>query len=225
MSFPPGTEMFQFPGFASCDLWIQSQDTWLAQLMGPTASSLAHKQLTVQHISRTSGGLPHSEIFGSKPIPGSPKLIAGYHVLHRLLLPRHPPNALLALDPIQRRTGLPGAPLCSAQTSPPRLTAQPRSEVIHFPLPGRVRPGNIRLVYLTWNKTAFGQAIRPPQVTPTLGGTSGSDVSLSSQLSNSVRIGRENTDPSALQSHPKDWWVEEDSNLRPHAYQACALTT
>ena len=28
MSFPPGTEMFQFPGFASCDLWIQSQDTW-----------------------------------------------------------------------------------------------------------------------------------------------------------------------------------------------------
>ena len=31
MSFPPGTEMFQFPGFASCDLCIQSQDTWLAQ--------------------------------------------------------------------------------------------------------------------------------------------------------------------------------------------------
>ena len=27
MSFPPGTEMFQFPGFASCDLCIQSQDT------------------------------------------------------------------------------------------------------------------------------------------------------------------------------------------------------
>ena len=33
MSFPPGTEMFQFPGFASCDLCIQSQDTWLAPLM------------------------------------------------------------------------------------------------------------------------------------------------------------------------------------------------
>ena len=30
MSFPPGTEMFQFPGFASCDLCVQSQDTWLA---------------------------------------------------------------------------------------------------------------------------------------------------------------------------------------------------
>ena len=48
--------------------------------------------------NQISGGLPHSEIFGSKPIPGSPKLIAGYRVLHRLLLPRHPPNALIALD-------------------------------------------------------------------------------------------------------------------------------
>ena len=55
--------------------------------------------------SAISGGFPHSEIHGSKPITGSPWLIAGYHVLHRLLLPRHPPNALLALDPIQKETG------------------------------------------------------------------------------------------------------------------------
>ena len=51
-----------------------------------------------------SGGFPHSEIHGSKPIPGSPWLNAGYHVLHRLLLPRHPPNALFALDLIQKET-------------------------------------------------------------------------------------------------------------------------
>lgn len=30
MSFPPGTEMFQFPGFASLSLCIQDEDTWLA---------------------------------------------------------------------------------------------------------------------------------------------------------------------------------------------------
>jgi hypothetical protein len=52
--------------------------------------------------NRVSSGLPHSEILGSKPILGSPKLIAEYHVLHRLLLPRHSPNALLALDLIQK---------------------------------------------------------------------------------------------------------------------------
>ena len=37
---------------------------------------------------------PHSEIFGSKVACTSPKLIAAYHVLHRLLAPRHPPYAL-----------------------------------------------------------------------------------------------------------------------------------
>ena len=33
--------------------------------------------------------LPHSEISGSKRTCRSPKLIAAYHVLHRLLAPRH----------------------------------------------------------------------------------------------------------------------------------------
>lgn len=39
-------------------------------------------------------GLPHSEIFGSRVICTFPKLIAAYHVLHRLREPRHPPSAL-----------------------------------------------------------------------------------------------------------------------------------
>jgi hypothetical protein len=44
------------------------------------------------------GGLPHSEIFGSKDAPASPKLIAGCHVFRRLSSPRHSPDALLALE-------------------------------------------------------------------------------------------------------------------------------
>ena len=44
------------------------------------------------------GGLPHSEICGSKVVRTSPQLIAAYHVLHRLLPPRHPRNALKSLD-------------------------------------------------------------------------------------------------------------------------------
>ena len=39
-------------------------------------------------------GLPHSEICGSKVAHTSPQLIAACHVLHRLCMPRHPPNAL-----------------------------------------------------------------------------------------------------------------------------------
>ena len=42
--------------------------------------------------------MPHSDIHGSKPARGSPWLFAACHVLHRLLVPRHPPNALIALD-------------------------------------------------------------------------------------------------------------------------------
>ena len=52
-----------------------------------------------------SGGFPHSEIPGSKGALASPGLIAECHVLHRLLPPRHPPNALLALDPSRKTTG------------------------------------------------------------------------------------------------------------------------
>src|SRR5437867_396675 len=42
-------------------------------------------------------GFPHSEIPGSTPVCGSPRLIAAYHVLHRLPSPRHPPCALSSL--------------------------------------------------------------------------------------------------------------------------------
>ena len=42
-------------------------------------------------------GFPHSDIHGSLPMCGSPWLFAAYHVLLRLLVPRHPPYALLRL--------------------------------------------------------------------------------------------------------------------------------
>ena len=47
-------------------------------------------------------GLPHSDIRGSTIARISPRLFAACHVLHRLLVPRHPPNALLTLE-IQSR--------------------------------------------------------------------------------------------------------------------------
>ena len=52
-----------------------------------------HLWMTVVH----TAGFPHSEISGSKDICSSPKLIAAYHVFHRLSVPRHPPCALFSL--------------------------------------------------------------------------------------------------------------------------------
>ena len=44
-----------------------------------------------------AAGLPHSEIPGSKPVDGSPRLVAVFHVLLRLLMPRHPSCARIRL--------------------------------------------------------------------------------------------------------------------------------
>ena len=74
ISLPPGTEMFHFPGFARTGLCIQPAVTRVCL-----------------------AGLPHSEIPGSELVCSSPRLIAAYHVLHRLLTPRHPPCALNSL--------------------------------------------------------------------------------------------------------------------------------
>ena len=43
------------------------------------------------------GGFPHSDIRGSKPADGSPRLIAVCRVLHRLMVPRHPSCARIRL--------------------------------------------------------------------------------------------------------------------------------
>jgi hypothetical protein len=72
MSFPPGTEMFQFPGFAS-------------PAYGFGRGSPGRE------------GFPHSDIRGSTIARISPRLFAACHVLHRLSAPRHPPNALVML--------------------------------------------------------------------------------------------------------------------------------
>jgi hypothetical protein len=50
-----------------------------------------------RYAGMTLRGLPHSDIHGSKLVCSSPWLFAAYHVLHRLLVPRHPPNTLSSL--------------------------------------------------------------------------------------------------------------------------------
>ena len=71
ISTPRGTKMFQFPRFPS----------------HPYAFRMGYTGIT-------PCALPHSDIPGSTPADGSPRLFAACHVLHRLLAPRHPPYAL-----------------------------------------------------------------------------------------------------------------------------------
>ena len=111
MSFPPGTEMFQFPGFASRPYGFRPGSPLLE-------------------------GLPHSEISGSQSARLSPELIAACHVLHRLSVPRHPPDALKTLDS-HRAPANGGAPAGPSSEDPARRAQgqaphddAPRTEVL-----------------------------------------------------------------------------------------------
>jgi hypothetical protein len=76
--------MFQFPSFASHQLCIHRRDI-----------------LTLLRM-----GCPIRKSPGQSLLSGSPKLIAAYHVLHHLLVPRHPPYALSSLTINQKSTYL-----------------------------------------------------------------------------------------------------------------------
>ena len=67
----------------------------------PIRYGLAYRILEV-----CSSGFPHSEISGSLDICSSPKLFAAYHVFHRLLVPRHPPYALISITNLLSSTGM-----------------------------------------------------------------------------------------------------------------------
>ncbi len=82
-SFPAGTEMVHFPALPSAPYVFRAGYSGITQ-----------------------SGFPHSEIPGSKPACGSPRLIAACHVLHRLLAPRHSPYALSSLTKLIISTAL-----------------------------------------------------------------------------------------------------------------------
>ena len=75
ISFPKGTEMFQFPPLATLSLCIQPKVSW----------TLLHD------------GFPIRRSTGQRLYTAHRCLSQFYHVLHRLLVPRHPPNALTSL--------------------------------------------------------------------------------------------------------------------------------
>ena len=59
--------------------------------------SLDHTMYSCERDTLSCAGFPHSEIHGSMLAYSSPWLIAVNHVLLRLLVPRHPPCALISL--------------------------------------------------------------------------------------------------------------------------------
>ena len=82
----------------------------------------------------TPAGFPHSDISGSRPVSGSPELIAAVHVLLRLWLPRHPPYALRNLTLSLRHASSSRAGFDLRKSSPARAL---RSCLFSFATLGR----------------------------------------------------------------------------------------
>jgi hypothetical protein len=85
ISFPPGTEMFQFPGFAPYGLCIQPQVTPFGCPVG--------------------SGCPIRRSPDQSAFDRSPERIAAYNVLHRLCTPRHSPCTLDSLTTFMNSCG------------------------------------------------------------------------------------------------------------------------
>ena len=107
-SFPVGTEMFHFPTFPPTTLCVQVE--------------------VAGHYSGFFRGFPIRRSTDQSSFTSSPWLIAGYNVLHRLLMPRHPPIALSSLLNHYKRCS---RPLCSSQeTGGPSSTAGVAGDLI-----------------------------------------------------------------------------------------------
>jgi hypothetical protein len=183
------------------------------------------------------GGFPHSEIRGSKVVRTSPRLIAAYHVLHRLSVPRHPLNALLTLDRFHRR-----CPLLQ------RHDRKKKDQLAHsvrawsgrakhlgiatsaHPLRGEagaLKAGQNRFhndkQQASWTdihdaKTRTlppNKICAPPCWWSRTGSNRRHPACKAGALPAELR-------PQFRGTH--DWWAWKDLNFRPHAYQARALT-
>lgn len=114
----------------------------------PPTVYVFNRGMTLVH----NAGFPHSEILGSKPAHGYPRLIAVFHVLLRHLAPRHSPYALSSLT---RRDAekLKIFPSCYSVVKvrllreaacPSRSAARPPSFTAHLPMRCEAR-SSIRL--------------------------------------------------------------------------------
>ena len=142
------------------------------------------------------GGFPHSEISGSTPVCGSPKLFAACHVLHRLLAPRHPPYALssLTFNPRNRcRRRLPTGRTRTKTPTPPE----------HF--------DTLRVVWSEKLPFAGYSVVKEPP----------SPVAISPRGATGTKTAEE--PPPGFPGQKRSWWRIPGSNRRPPGCKPGAL--
>ena len=156
----------------------------------------------------TPAGFPHSDIPGSQLICSSPRLFAAYHVLRRLLMPRHSPCALLRLT-FPNHAPAPPDPDSASLLLPQYLQALADQSISGFSSSSS-------------SKNYAGSFF----------------VSLLAKLSFTLNFCFLYCCLFLIVSHSlcvqfsrcilsllARWWAKVDSNHRPHDYQSCALAS
>lgn len=159
---------------------------------------------------------------------GSPWLFAAVHALHRLSSPRYPPCALFYL-PTSKGTSSSActAPMC-AVLSIFRAIRIPRilfalhstSHLFNDPRDTEVsqRPDEEA------DSLRLRQSISVDAFDKSFSTQSGADrVRTDDPRLAKPMLSQLSYSPEELRS--TSWWAQQDLNLRPHAYQACALTS
>ncbi len=166
--------------------------------------------------------MPHSDIRGSKGARPSPRLFAACHVLHRLLVPRHPLNALLTLlrdwppcaEPSLRKaqpittTSHTLVAFSNAFARHPGPKVARRGQTHAAPYPG----ATFRTIF-TLTKNNFGQGRNPPP----------SGVQGHNQAKPSGETFPETQPINRSTRDHQEWWRWTGSNRRPPACKAGAL--
>ena len=213
----------------------------------PTYAYLIQRRLT----EYCSAGFPHSEISGSTVICTSPKLIAACHVLHRLLMPRHSPCALLRLTFLsccQEGLALVLKRLNYAGSEFFEIVCVTLFEKFHKSFLFPSVACSSYLVTLFSFQGAFPASFetrskhsislnaciqsRTISLGPVPDGTRG--VPRTSVLAKPKPCRRGNSFAprmsyplwgSPFDGNQMGWWAQVDSNHRPHDYQSCALAS
>jgi hypothetical protein len=200
--------------------------------------------------------LPHSEIPGSPIARISPGLVAACHVLHRLSVPRHPPDAL-ASRLITRHPARNHGRTTRCHTTAAHRAKTPHPAASHEDASSDTRTASLphgvsasvtsQLSLFTLQSTpashptpashrrnAVWLFAKHPQSADGGGERIRTDDLLLAKqaLSQLSYTPSETTSQgSAVSDKPgawllvPGWWAREDLNLRPHAYQARALTS
>ena len=108
-------------------------------------------------------GFPHSDIRGSTIARISPRLFAACHVLHRLLAPRHPPNALVSLtiQSPQRPHAVPNRATSPWRTNSKHYAYQSTLPFPDSPVKDHPRREQASAEGVSWKRPGWGPKSRP----------------------------------------------------------------